>query len=143
MSDKNNVSYASDAEVEALVARFASCELPPDEVSHPVHVAMSAWCFLRLPEDEAAARVYDDLRRYVKHHDIKIYNETMTRFWTRLIASAVAGMDRERPAFAIVNDVVARLGNSRMIFAYYPPEWLQTEEARRLWVEPDLRPLDF
>ena len=33
MSDRKNLPYTSDAEIEALVARFAACELPPDEVA--------------------------------------------------------------------------------------------------------------
>ena len=143
MSDEATIEYASDAEIEALVARFESCELPPDAVSHRVHVAMSAWCFLKLTEPQAAARIYDGLQRYVKWHRIDIYNETITWFWIKLIGKRVASMDRSRPAFAIVNEVMAGLGDSRMIFAYYTRERLQTAEARRQWIEPDLQPLGF
>src|SRR5436305_11178860 len=143
MSDRKNLPYASDAEIEALVARFAACELPPDEVSHRIHVAMSAWYFLTLPEAEAAARIHDDLRRYVEWHHITIYNETITLFWARLIGKTVANAERARPAFAVINEVVARLGDARLIFAYYTRERLQSKEARCRWVEPDLQPLDF
>ncbi|MFL6277801.1 MAG: hypothetical protein ACJ74G_21650 [Blastocatellia bacterium] len=143
MSDQKPVPYTNDAEIEALVARFASCELPPNDVSHRVHVAMSAWCFLKLPEREAAARIHDDLWRYVEWHQITIYNETITLFWTRMIGKAVASMDRARPAFAVVNEVLARLGDSRLLFAYYTGERLQSDEARLRWVEPDLQPLDL
>ncbi|HKQ06712.1 MAG TPA: hypothetical protein VJ464_16380 [Blastocatellia bacterium] len=143
MSNPEPVPYTNDAEIEALVARFAACELPPDDVSHRVHVAMSAWCFLKSPEREAAGRIRDDLRRYVEWHHITIYNETITLFWARMIGKAVAGMDRARPAFMLVNEVVAQLGDSQLIFAYYTRERLQSEEARHGWVEPDLRPLDL
>ena len=142
MNKQEPVPYTNDAEIEALVARFAACELPPDDVSHRVHVAMSAWCFLKLPESQAAARIYDGLQRYVKWHHINIYNETITWFWIKLIGKAVVSLDGTRPAFAVVNEVMARLGDSRMIFTYYTRERLQTDEARRQWVEPDLQPLD-
>ncbi len=143
MSDKAHTPYTSDAEVEALVVRFESCELPPDDVSHHAHVAMSAWCFLKLPEAQAAARIYDGLQRYVKWHNITIYHETITWFWIKVIGKAVASTDATRPAYTIVNDVMTRLGDSRIIFAYYTRERLQSDEARRHWVEPDLQPLDF
>jgi hypothetical protein len=143
MSDETTIEYVSDAEIEALVAQFESCELSPDAVSHRVHVAMSAWCFLKLPEPQAAARIYGGLQRYVKWHHIDIYNETITWFWIKLIGKMVASLDTTRPAFAIVNEVMARLGDSQMIFAYYTRERLQTDEARRQWVEPDLQPLGF
>ena len=135
--------YVNDAEIETLLARFESCELPPDDVSHRAHVAMSAWCFLKLSEAEAAARIYDGLQRYVKWHSLNVYNETITWFWIKLIGRAVAGADRTRPAFAIINEVAARFGDSRMIFAYYTRERLYGDEARRRWVEPDLQPLDL
>ncbi|HJQ27639.1 MAG TPA: hypothetical protein VKA60_27390 [Blastocatellia bacterium] len=142
MSDREKVFFTSDAEIEALVARFVACELPPDDVSHRVHVAMSAWSFLTLPAGEAAARVHDDLVRYVAWHQITIYNETITQFWARLIGKEVATADRTRPAFAVVNEITERLGDSRLIFAYYTRERLQSDEARHQWVEPDLQPLD-
>jgi hypothetical protein len=143
MSDEKNMQYTSDAEIAALVARFESCELPPTEVSHRTHVAMSAWCFLTLPEAEAAARIHDGLQRYVQWHDIKIYNETITQFWIKLVSKAVASIDAARPGFETVNNVMMQLGDSQMIFAYYTRERLQTDEARRQWIEPDLLPLDY
>jgi hypothetical protein len=142
MSDEATIAYASDAEIEVLVARFESCELPPAEVSHRVHIAMSAWCFLKLPERQAAARIYEGLQRYVNWHKIDIYNETITWFWIKQIAQAVASLEAGRPAFALVNDVMARFGDSRLIFTYYTRERLQTAEARRQWIEPDLQPLN-
>ena len=143
MNDQPRNDYVNDAEIEMLLARFESCELPPDDVTHRTHVAMSAWCFLQLAEADATARIYDGLQRYVKRHNLNVYNETITWFWIKLIGKAVATADRARPAFAIVNDVAARFNDSRMIFAYYTRERLQTDEARRRWVEPDLQPLDF
>lgn len=134
--------YINNAEIETLLARFESCELPPDSVTHRAHVAMSAWCFLNLAEAEATARIYDGLQRYVKRHNLSVYHETITWFWIKLVGKAVATADRTRPAFAIINEVAARLGDSRLIFAYYTRERLYGDEARRRWVEPDLQPLD-
>ena len=142
MNDDRNRQYTNDAEIAALVARFESCELPPAEISHRAHVAMSAWCFLTLPAPEAAAHTYDGLRRYVKHHHIHIYNETITQFWIKLIGKAAANSDANRPVFEMINDIVKRFGDSRMIFAYYTRARLHTDEARNGWVEPDLQPLD-
>src|SRR5689334_2200167 len=128
MSDEKYIQYTSDAEIERLVARFESCELPPAEVSHRAHVAMSAWCFLRLSEREAIARIHDGLQRYIQWHDIKIYNETITQFWIKRVNKAVASSAVTRPAFETVNQVMAELGDSSMIFAYYTRERLQTVE---------------
>jgi hypothetical protein len=142
MSDQLSNAYTNDAEIEALLSRFETCELAPDHVSHRAHVAMSAWCFLTQDEAEATARIYDGLQRFVKWHKLDVYNETITWFWIKLIAKAVATADRTQPAFTVVNELTSRLGDSRMIFAYYTRERLYGDEARRRWIEPDLQPLD-
>ena len=142
MSEQLSNAYTNDAEIEALLARFESCELPPDEVTHRAHVAMSAWCFLKLDEAEAATRIYDGLQRYVNWHNLDVYNETITWFWIKLVAKAVASAEKTRPSFAVVNEVMGRLGDSRMIFAYYTRERLYGHDARRQWIEPDLQPLN-
>lgn len=142
MSDQLSNAYTSDTEIETLLARFESCELPPDDVTHRAHVAMSAWCFLTLDETAAAARIYDGLQRYVKWHKLNVYHETITWFWIKLIAKAVASADQTRPALEVINEVTTRFGDSRMIFAYYTRERLYGDDARRRFVEPDLQPLD-
>ena len=142
MSDQPSNAYTNDAEIEALLVRFETCELPPDGVTHRAHVAMSAWCFLKLDEAEATARIYDGLQRFIKWHKLDVYNETITWFWIKLIGKAVAGANTTRPAFAVVNELMSQLGDSRMIFTYYTRERLYGDEARQRWVEPDLQPLD-
>lgn len=143
MNEDQTFQYDSDAELESLARRFESCELQGDELNHRAHVALSVWYFLRLPETEAIERIHCGLRRFVRHHDIKVYNETITLFWMKLAHSYVASADGSRTSLEMVNDSMSRLGNSRLIFDYYSRERLSSDEARLLWVEPDLKPLDF
>ena len=143
MNEDQNHLYNSDAEIESLVARFESFHLRPDELNHQAHVAITAWYYLKLPEPEAIERIYDGLQRFIRHYDIKVYNETITLFWMKRIRSFIAASDITRPAFEIVNDAVKALGNSQMIFDYYTKEQLESDDARIEWAEPDLKRLDF
>ena len=135
--------YSSDAELERLARRFESCELQGDDLHHRAHVALSVWYFLRLPEAEAIERIHDGLQRFVRHHQITVYNETITLFWVKLARSFVLSADASRAALELVNDSMEALGDSRIIFDYYSHERLGSDEARLSWVEPDLKPIDF
>jgi hypothetical protein len=143
MSKDQIFQYNSDAELEQLARRFESCELQGDELHHCAHVALSVWYFLRLPEAEAIERIHNGLQRFVRHHKITIYNETITLFWMKLACSFVVSADASRTALELVNDSMKELGDSRIIFNYYSRERLSSDEARDFWVEPDLKPLDF
>lgn len=143
MNRDQTFQYNSDAELERLASRFESCELQGDELHHRAHVALSVWYFLRLPEAEATERIHQGLRRFVGHHRINVYNETITLFWMKLARGFVAGADRGRTALELVNESLGELGDSRIIFDYYSRERLHSDEARGFWVEPDLKPLDF
>ena len=61
----------------------------------------------------------------------------------KLARNFVALADASRTALELVNDSMKALGDSRIIFDYYSRERLGSDEARLLWVEPDLKPLDF
>jgi hypothetical protein len=104
---------------------------------------LSVWYFLRLPEAEATDRIHHGLQRFVRHHNINVYNETITLFWMKLARSFAALARESRTALELVNDSMIALGDSRIIFSYYSRERLNSDEARLSWVEPDLKPLDF
>ncbi len=143
MNPDQTFQYNSDAELERLASRFETCELPADELHHRAHVALSVWYFLRLPEAEAVERIHNGLQRFVRHHQITVYNETITLFWMKLARSFVNRAAANRTALELVNDSMEELGDSRIIFNYYSRERLNCDEARNFWVEPDLKPLDF
>src|SRR6185295_1423806 len=143
MNQDQTFQYSSDAELERLASRFESCELQGDELHHRAHVALSVWYFLRLPEAEAIERIHNGLQRFVRHHQITVYNETITLFWMKLARSFIVSAEGSRTVLELVNDSMKELGDSRIIFNYYSRERLGSDEARDFWVEPDLKPLDF
>jgi len=142
---KPNELYSSDEEVLGVVRGFESCELPPADFNHREHLLV-ALCYLQSMNDaEALARLRAGIGRYVAAHGINpsLYHETVTAFWMRRVRAYLARAGAGRGLAGLINGLAAESGSSRLIFEYYSKELIDSAEARRAWVEPDLKPLDF
>jgi hypothetical protein len=139
--------YKSDLEVEALVQGFENGTLPDSEFNHPAHltVALSYLHRSRLTVPEATARMRAALYRFLDIYgqDRWKYNETITLFWIKLARSFLDRTDTARAIIDLTNEMIESFGHSQLIYSYYSKKRLLSEEARKAWVEPDLKPLDF
>ena len=74
--------------------------------------------------------------------DPKGYHETITVLFLRRLAADL--LDRApRPGLASSVERLAATYDMRWPLTYYSSSRLWSPAARREWVEPDLRPLDF
>lgn len=113
------------------VRRFENCEYGLKEFAHREHLRV-AWTYLKLyGYDTALVRMRQGLRRFSAHHGKMGYNETITVFWLRLLASHLDD-DAAR---------VLRRYNKEELFRYFSRELVMSDRAKREWVEPDLRAL--
>ena len=136
--------YLCDREIEELAGSFETCAVAPAEFDHGAHLAVALWYLSRLPYAEAAGRMRAGLDRYTAHNDAQAsYNETLTIFWVRLVRHFLDRADPGRPLAELANELLATYGSSQLAFEYYSRELIQTPEAKRSWVEPDRKPLDF
>jgi hypothetical protein len=142
---KPDEPYRTDEEALEVVRRFESRELPPADFNHREHLLVALCYLLRTDDAEALARVRSNVGEYAATHGVNpsLYHETITVFWLKRVRSYV---DRVGPGLNLAemtNALAAECGSSRLIFDYYSRELIDSERARREWVEPDLRPLDF
>ena len=138
--------YRSDEEVLEVIRRFEACEFPPDDFKHRQHLVVALCYLLRGPEQEAHAGMRDGILKFLAHHGIDpsgVYHETLTVFWIKRVGSFVERAGRARPLAALANELIESCGNSRLVFDYYSKGLVESEEARRAWAEPDLKPLGF
>ena len=137
--------YRSDREVEEVVRGFESCELPPAEFNHREHLIVALLYLLREPDAEALGRIRAGIARYAAAHGVNpsLYHETITVFWLRRVRAFIARAGEGAGLAALANEVSRECGPSRLVFDYYSKELVDSDAARRGWVEPDLRPLDF
>ncbi len=146
MNDKSGGDYyGGDSEVEDVVRRFESGELPPSEFKHIPHLTVSLFYLLRFPEQEALRRMRQSIHSYLLRHNIdpRVYHETLTVFWMRRVSAFVAQSDTSRPLAQLANELIASCRDKEILFEYYSRELINSEEAHARWVKPDVKPLDF
>ena len=89
------------------------------------------------------------IRRYNEatggvNSDTEGYHETITQFYLKAIRAALARLPAGTALWETCNRVIGSpFGDRAFPLAFYSRERLFSVEARRHWVEPDLKPLDF
>ena len=110
---------------------------------HHEHLRL-AWLVIdRHGPEPAADIVGQGIRRMAAAQGkAALYNETITRFWLRLLAhvcEASDGLDTIDEAIA----AAPLLADKNTVLRHWSRTVLFGPEARAAWVEPDLRPLPF
>ena len=108
---------------------------------HAAHIRL-AWLYLReCGWDDGTHKIREGIQKLaIAHGALRKYHETITLFWAHVVNAHVA----ENPQiveFAQFADANPRLFDKNLINLHYSAETLWSEDARRDWVEPDLRPL--
>lgn len=142
---KPNGLYRTDEEVLDVVRRFESCELPTADFNHREHLLVALCYLLRMGNADALSYLRARIGRYAAAHGINpsLYHETITVFWLKRVRAYLKRTGAGLGLAEMTNALAAECGSSRLVFDYYSKELIDSEAARREWVEPDLRPLDF
>jgi flavin reductase (DIM6/NTAB) family NADH-FMN oxidoreductase RutF len=125
---------------EGFVATWEATSLPKIDWTHAAHVAV-ATCYAHRFGDEAFERMRAGILRYNKasgtvESSSSGYHETLTRFWSIIVAKATSGFSDPYKAAC---RTVAELGEDRDLHTlYYSFDVVRNSEARRRWVPPDL-----
>lgn len=128
-------------EIVALVEAFEAGTLPLLEWTHAAHLTVAVWYLMRDGAELGGERMRAGILRYNAAQGIVPrpdggYHETLTRFYLWAVGEYLRGAVVE-----LANGCVAGLGDRDIPLRYYSRERLMSPEARRQWVEPDLRPL--
>jgi hypothetical protein len=132
--------WMTDAE---FARAFERGEIANRDFHHREHLRL-AWTYLAESSstEHAIARMVAAIQRFAAAAGAADkYHETLTVFWTRRLGLARAAL----PAGAGLEDALrtdAGLLHKDLPLAYYSRERLFSDEARRTWVQPDLRSLD-
>jgi hypothetical protein len=134
--------FASDSELEALLAAFDSTQIPRFAWTHREHLAVATMYVLQ-------QRGLDDIRAGIQRLNEANgvpqtpsggYHETITRVWMKLIEERVAA-SQSMAMLETVNGVLDAFGDRDYLLTYYSRERIASVEARYGWVEPDLKEL--
>jgi hypothetical protein len=128
---------------DEFLRAFFSLTLPNSEFRHRDHLRLT-WLAVRRHGGEMAEEVVTaGIRRFAEHNGhAALYHDTMTRFWVRLVAHAVAA----RPEIAAFDDFLEAfplLLDKRVFLRHWSQEAMFAADARAGWRAPDLVPLPF
>lgn len=139
--------FSSDAEIEHLGEGLLERTLPRAEWTHEAHLAATTYLLLKRPDVDVDAELPSLIRRYNEsvggvNSDSEGYHETITRVFLHGIRLFLAEADPGEPLHELVNELLlSPIGRRDWPLRFYSPERLFSIEARRRFVEPDLRAL--
>jgi hypothetical protein len=139
--------FTSDSEIDRIGRGLLDRSLPKPEWTHAAHFAAACW-LLRRPDVHAMRVMPGLIRAYneatgVPNTDTGGYHETITLGSLRA-ARAWLATRSDRPLHEALNELLAsEYGRSDWLLSFWSGALLFSVEARRAWVEPDLRPLPF
>jgi hypothetical protein len=142
------MTFNSDDEIAAIGRGVLDLSLPKPRWTHAAHFAAALWLISRRPDLDAARAMPGFIRAYneatgVANTDTDGYHETITQASLRA-AHSFLREDPQRSLFATCNALMASpLGKSDWLLQYWTRPRLFSVEARRRWLDPDLRPLPF
>ncbi|HWO92284.1 MAG TPA: hypothetical protein VNP53_09990 [Methylomirabilota bacterium] len=122
---------------------FFSAELSNSDFHHRDHLRLTWLMVWRHGPTDAEAAVTAGIQHFAAvHGHAARYHDTMTRFWVRLVAHAVANKPeiQDFEAFLAAYPMVL---DPTLPFRHWRREAMFTPEARAEWREPDLLPLSF
>src|SRR5215831_12629823 len=137
--------YSSPDDIEKLIRGFENHTLPYSEWTHQAHMIVAMWYLIHPPGGDITETIREGIRSYnvacgVKNTDTSGYHETITIFWIWVIRRYLSTKGNES-IVDLANDMIGRYDKSFPL-EYYSRDLLMSSDARRLWREPDLKPLD-
>jgi len=141
--------FASEADIIRIGEGLFARTLPRTEWTHAAHFAAALWLMRYRPELDAAATMPGLIRAYNEsagrvNDDTSGYHETITLASLRAARGVLDAYPPEMPVHRIVNALMwSSLADPNWLLEYWSRDRLMSVEARRQWVEPDLKSLPF
>lgn len=143
--ESNPAFLRSERGLSEFLQHWRAGTLPKSEWTHAAHVAVGACHVFEYPADEALEKIRAGIIHYntcvgTANTDHSGYHETLTRFWTGLMATLL----RTQQSSSRLEFVSAALGlfggDSALFRRYYSFDVVNDVRARREWIAPDRQP---
>jgi hypothetical protein len=126
----------TDREILVLVDRLERCSISPAHFHHGDHLTVAVAYLYGAELEPAMERMRSSLVRFLAYHGAMGYNETLTRFWMLQVEKH---LDRNLCLQNSVERIRSQLADKNLIYEYYSKELVTSPEAKRQWVDPDLK----
>lgn len=141
-------AFTSDEEIAVIGLGLLDRTLPKTAWTHAAHFAATLWLLRCRPEIELSRAMPDYIRAYNvatggTNTDTSGYHETITQASIRATRAFFSSAPPE-PLFVTCNALMrSPLGQPEWLLEYWTRPRLFSVEARRAWLEPDIRRLPF
>jgi hypothetical protein len=148
-ADRGPTPFASDAEAAAIGEGLIACTLPRPSWTHAAHLAAAVYVLTRRRELDPVEELPRLIRAYnavigAAEDGLRGYHETITQFHIQAVRHFLSRVAPDRGLAEICNLLVASpFGRRDFALSFYSPGRLFSLEAKRRFIEPDLRPLAF
>jgi hypothetical protein len=140
--------FTSDEEIATIGLGLLERTLPKTAWTHAAHFAATLWLLRCRPDVEISREMPGFIRGYNEatggaNTERSGYHETITQASIRA-ARAFLVEAPPRPLFVTCNALMrSRLGSPEWLLEYWTRSRLFSVEARREWLEPDIKRLPF
>ncbi len=133
-------------ETEEIVNGFLSQSLEAKQWTHEAHLRVALWHAIRFTPEESLTKLRYGIKRFnesidVANTNISGYHETITYFYTKIVAHFLTTQDLTRPIDEIAEDLIAAIGHKDVYAEFYSKERFLSNEGRDDILEPDLKAL--
>jgi hypothetical protein len=123
-------------------ADFESGAIKPEQFSHREHVRLA---YIYLCESNLAtahARTRDAIQSLLQRNNIAAakYHETLTLAWLKAVRYFMSKTADAESAAQFI-ELNPRLLDTKIMLTHYSPETLFSEEARAMFIDPDIEPI--
>lgn len=144
----SEVGVWGDAAVRRIGEGLLDRSLPEPEWTHQAHLAATVYLLLERPGLDLDRLLPGIIWRYnaavgTPNSDQRGYHETITRFYLAAVRAFLARVPPDGTGATVTRLARSSFGQRGFALRFWRPETLRSVEARRVWVEPDLRPLDL
>ncbi len=138
--------YKNEGEINSMIEAFEAGTISGDDWHHDEHLIVACRYVSELPFEDALDKmrrgIFDLLRNLgVTDIENSPYNETLTRFWMLVVADFVA-RNRGLGFYELCGALTKSFGKDHHEL-YYNRDLLFSDQARREFIEPDKREMDF
>lgn len=126
------------ADDEQFLASFETGQIANRDFHHRDHLRLAWIQIRRLGLERALESVTAAIRQFAaRHGHADRYHDTMTRFWLRAVALGIY----HHPDLTFEGLLAAELHllDKNLPYVHWSRERMAGDQARRQWVEPDLR----
>jgi hypothetical protein len=141
--------FTCEDEIHHLGEGLVACSLRKEEWTHAAHFAAALWLMRYRPDRDPARDMPGLIRAFNEavggvNSDSSGYHETITQASLRAARGVLEAYPAEVPVWRIVNALMkSSLANPNWLLEYWSRDRLMSVEARRAWLEPDLKALPF